>query len=233
MQAVHTDMSVVARASANRFTIREEMKSSIISVSIVEDDDDIRESLALLINETEGFVCEETFRDCESALKVMARLKPDVVLMDIQLPGMSGIEGVERIKQVSSATDVIMLTIHKDDDLVFRSLCAGASGYLVKNTKPERILEAILEVTEGGAPMSTSIARMIVSSFRKTPSALLTGRETEVLTHLCQGESYKLIADALFVSEQTVHFHIKNIYQKLQVHSKSEAVAKALRERLV
>ncbi len=208
-------------------------KQKVISVSIIEDDDDIRESLALLIDGEADFVCTETFCDCESALQRIPALRPNVVLMDIQLPGMSGIEGVERIKERAPKTDVIMLTIHKDDDLVFRSLCAGASGYLVKNTKPERILEAIKEVVDGGAPMSSNVARMIVNSFRRTTSALLTNRETEVLTHLCKGSSYKMIADAIFVSEQTVHFHIKNIYQKLHVHSKSEAVAKALKERLV
>ena len=205
----------------------------IISVAIVEDDDDIRESLALLINGDDGFSCDQTFRDCESALAGIAGAKPRVVLMDIQLPGMSGIEGVGRIKEKSPTSDVIMLTIHKDDDVVFRSLCAGASGYLVKNAKPERILDAIREVVEGGAPMSGTIARMVVNSFRRTTTTLLTARETEVLTHLCRGESYKIIADALFVSEQTVHFHIKNIYQKLKVHSKSQAVAKAIREKLV
>lgn len=208
-------------------------RARIISVAIVEDDDEIRETLSLLINGTEGFVCPESYVDCESAMNGVASSKVDVVLMDIQLPGMSGIEGVGRIKERSPRTDVIMLTIHKDDDLVFRSLCAGASGYLVKNTKPERILDAIKEVVEGGAPMSTSIARMIVNSFRKTTTTPLTARETEVLTYLCKGQSYKMIADALFVSEQTVHFHIKNIYLKLQVHSKSEAVAKAIREKLV
>lgn len=208
-------------------------KAQVVSVAIVEDDDDIRESLALLINGTEGFVCPESFRDCESAIAKIGRLKVDVVLMDIQLPGMSGIEGVGPIKEKSPDTNVIMLTIHKDDELVFRSLCAGATGYLVKNTKPERILEAIREVTNGGAPMSTNIARMIVNSFRKTTNTLLTAREMEVLTNLCKGQSYKMIADVLFVSEQTVHFHIKNIYEKLQVHSKSEAVAKAIREKLV
>ena len=205
----------------------------VISVAIVEDDDDIREGLAILVNGTEGFVCTDTFRDCESAIATIGALRVDVVLMDIQLPGMSGIEGIGRIKERSPATDVIMLTIHKDDDLVFRSLCAGATGYLVKNTKPERILDAIREVVDGGAPMSTNIARMIVSSFRKTTATPLTTRETEVLTNLCKGQSYKMIADVMFVSEQTVHFHIKNIYQKLQVHSKSEAVAKAIREKLV
>jgi DNA-binding NarL/FixJ family response regulator len=207
--------------------------SRIISVAIIEDDDDIRESLSILINESDGFVCTSAFSNCESGIPEIVSDKPDVVLMDIQLPGMNGIEGVTRIKEKLPSANIIMLTIHKDDDLVFKSLCAGASGYLVKNTKPEKLLDAIRDVVDGGAPMSSSIARMIVNSFRRTTTTLLTSRETEVLSHLCKGSSYKMIADAIFVSEQTVHFHIKNIYQKLQVHSKSEAVAKALKERLV
>ncbi len=207
-------------------------ESDLIAVAIVEDDDDIRESLALLIDGAPGFCCLNTYGDCETAIMGIRGEKPDVILMDIQLPGMSGIEGVERIKKMT-AVDIIMLTVHKDDELVFRALCAGASGYLVKNTKPERILEAIRDVYEGGAPMSSNIARMIVNSFRRTTQSSLTPRETAVLAQLCKGQSYKMIADTLFISEQTVHFHIKNIYQKLQVHSKSEAVAVALRERLV
>jgi len=207
-------------------------ESDLIAVAIVEDDEEIRESLALLIDDAPGFCCLNTYGDCETAIAGIQREKPDVILMDIQLPGMSGIEGVERIKK-TTAVDIIMLTVHKDDELVFRSLCAGASGYLVKNTKPGKILEAIRDVYAGGAPMSSNIARMIVNSFHRTTKSPLTPRETEVLAQLCKGRSYKMIADTLFVSEQTVHFHIKNIYQKLQVHSKSEAVIVALRERLV
>jgi len=213
-----------------RTTRREEPE--LIAVAIVEDDEEIRESLALLIDDAPGYCCLNTYGDCETAIADIQREKPDVILMDIQLPGMSGIEGAEKIKKTAQV-DIIMLTVHKDDELVFRALCAGASGYLVKNTKPEKILEAIRDVYEGGAPMSSNIARMIVNSFRRTTQSALTPRETEVLVQLCKGQSYKMIADTLFVSEQTVHFHIKNIYQKLQVHSKSEAVAVALRERLV
>ena len=121
-------------------------KSDIIAVAIVEDDDDIRESLALLIGETEGFLCTGAFPDCESAIKGIGEVRPDVMLMDIQLPGMSGIDGVPKVKEIAPSIDVIMLTIHKDDDLVFRSLCAGATGYLVKNTRPAQLLDAIREV---------------------------------------------------------------------------------------
>lgn len=205
----------------------------MILISIVEDDDDIRESLALLINGTAGYSCISTYRDCETAVKGIGDDPPDVVLMDIGLPGMSGIEGVRKIKGKLPNIDIIMLTVHKDDKLVFQSLCAGACGYLMKNTPPARLLGAIKEAHEEGAPMSTNIARMIVKSFEVTPHSTLTKRETEVLAELCKGESYKMIADTLYISVKTVHFHIKNIYKKLQVHSNAEAVAKALREKLV
>ena len=174
-----------------------------------------------------------SYADCEAALIGLERERPDVVLMDIQLPGMSGIDGVSRVKKLLPETDVVMLTIHMDDELVFRALSAGASGYLVKDSRTDHILDALREVRSGGAPMSSNIARMIVQSFRKAPESPLSPRETEVLTHLCQGQSYKVIGSSLHISEDTVHFHIKNIYRKLQVHSKSAAVAKALRDKLV
>lgn len=205
----------------------------LITVAVVEDDDDIRMGLAKLIDRTKGFSCVSAYRGCETALPDLAREKPDVVLMDIQLPGMSGIAGVQRLKEILPVTDIIMLTIHDDDELVFQSLCAGATGYLVKNTKPAKILEALRDAYEGGAPMSSNIARMVVSSFRRTTQSPLSPREKEVLAQLCKGHSYKTIAEALFLGEETVHSHIKSIYQKLQVHSKSEAILKALHERLV
>lgn len=210
-----------------------EAKPDILYVSLVEDDDEIRNSIPILINSRPGFKCISTFSDCESAVAEIPNDPPDVVLMDITLPGMTGIEGVKRLREKMPKLDIIMLTVHKDDELVFQSLCAGACGYLMKNTSPERLIDAIREVYEGGAPMSTNIARRIVTSFRATPNEELTTRETEVLTQLCKGQSYKLIGDTLFISEETIHFHIKNIYKKLQVHSKSEAVAKALKQRLV
>jgi len=203
-----------------------------IAVSVVEDNDEVREALVTLIAESPGLVLLAAYPSCEDALRSLAADPPDVLLMDIELPGISGIEGVEKIRAITPGIDIIMLTVHKDEELVFRSLCAGATGYLLKTTTPARILESIRDVRTGGAPMSSSIARRIVESFRRTSSPL-TDRESDVLSLLCKGHSYKMIADALFISEQTVHFHIKNIYQKLQVHSKSEAVAKAIKERLV
>ena len=205
----------------------------MIFVSLVEDDNEIRETIKLLINSAEGFKCISDFSNCEDAIPALQKDPPDVLLMDITLPGMSGIDGVRILHDKIPNLDIIMLTVHKSDEVIFDSLCAGACGYLMKNTPPMKLIEAIKEVIEGGSPMSTSIARKVITSFRSSKESPLTRRETEVLTELCKGKSYKTIADTLFVSEDTVHFHIKNIYKKLQVHSKSEAVAKAIKEKLV
>jgi DNA-binding NarL/FixJ family response regulator len=205
----------------------------MITVSIVEDDADIRESLALLIDGTTGYSCINTYGSCEEALAGIEADPPDVALMDIGLPGMSGIDGIRLIKEMAPEIDIVVLTIHGESNHVFEALCAGACGYLLKDTPPSKLLEAIKETQDGGAPMSTTIARMVISSFRTQPHAALTQRETEVLGELCKGKSYKMIADALFISEETVRRHIKSIYKKLQVGSKSEAVAKALKEKLV
>jgi len=205
----------------------------MIEVSIVEDDDEIRESLAILIHGTVGFRCTDTYRDCESAISGVLENPPDVILMDIGLPGISGIEGIRLIKKELPDLDILMLTVHGDSKLVFEALCAGACGYLLKDTQPGKLLEAIREAHEGGGPMSTQIARMVVDSFKTFPRSDLTPRETEVLTHLCRGKSYRTIAESLFISEETVRRHIKSIYKKLEVGSKSEAVAKALKEKIV
>ena len=205
----------------------------MITVSIVEDDPDIRESLALLINGTPGFACIAAYNSCEKAIKGIVKESPDIVLMDIGLPGMSGIQGIRILKDKLPDIDILVLTIQSESETVFDALCAGASGYLMKDTPPAQLLDAIRESYDGGAPMSTRIARLVVESFKITQQTSLTNRETEVLTHLCKGKSYKMIADDLFISEETVRRHIKNIYRKLEVHSKSEAVAKAFKERLV
>ena len=205
----------------------------MITVSIIEDDSDIRESLALLINGTPGFSCIHSYESCEKGIKGILKDPPDVVLMDIGMPGMSGIEGIKALKEKMPDLDVLVLTIQSESETVFDALCAGACGYLIKDTPPSQLLDAIKECHEGGAPMSTRIARLVVQSFKVEQPTILTARETEVLTHLCKGKSYKMIADDLFISEETVRRHIKNIYRKLEVHSKSEAVAKAFKERLV
>ncbi|MBO3699884.1 response regulator transcription factor [Roseivirga sp. E12] len=207
--------------------------SENIRLNIVEDDPEIRSNLALIINTSEGMICDRTFENAESFLENLELQNPDIVLMDISLPGITGIKAVEKMKEKMPNIEALMLTVHQDDQLVFDSLCAGASGYLVKSTPPQRIIEAIREAMSGGAPMSTSIARMVVKSFRKQTESDLTEREMDVLDQLCKGKSYKLIADALFISQDTVRSHIKSIYKKLEVNSKSEAVAKALKDRLV
>ena len=205
----------------------------MIEISIIEDDKEIRESLAILIEGTEGFTCISHYGSCEDALESIENDAPDVILMDINFPGMTGIEGKKLIKQKLQKTEIIMLTISDDDNDVFNSLCAGACGYLRKNTPPVKILESIKEAVDGGAPMSMEIAKLVVGSFRKkTQSTDLTNREKEVLKNLCDGYSYKKISEELFIDINTVKFHIRNIYHKLEVNSKGEAIAKAMKNNL-
>ncbi len=205
----------------------------MIDVILVEDKHDVREMLSMIIDGTEGFSCKNAFVDCESALGFIPVHPPDVVLMDIDLPGISGIEGIKRLKAGMPELDIIMLTVHEDSDSVFDSLCAGASGYLLKNTDPMVLLSSIKDVVKGGSPMSSSIARKVVGSFQKTSTSPLTDRETEVLKKLCEGQNHKAIAESLFVSNHTIRMHIKNIYKKLYVHSRGEAVKKAIDEKMV
>lgn len=206
-----------------------------IEVAIVDDKRDIREGLQLIIDNADGFKCVATYPDGESAAEGLPNVKPDVVLMDIGLPKMSGIDCVKILKDKAPEIDIIMLTVYSDSDYIFESLRAGAVGYLVKNIFPSKLLNSIKEVKSGGSPMSSSIARKVVSSFNsfRKPAANLTKREKEVLDLLCQGKSYKVIADDLFISPDTVRYHLKNIYKKLQVNSKYEAVIKALKNGMV
>jgi len=210
----------------------------IISVSIVEDDSDTRQTLEHIISSTPGFVCSGAFENCETALADFSSNRPDVTLMDIGLPGMSGIEGVRKMNLLHPGVHVIMLTVYQDDEKIFRSICAGASGYLLKRTPKDVLVAAIRDVHAGGAPMNSGIARRVLELFRSTtptpsPETSLTPREMEVLQALVDGCSYKMIADRHFISIETVRNHIKHIYEKLHVHSKSEAVVKALKERIV
>ena len=212
----------------------------MINVAIVEDNNTIREGLAALINGTEGYDCVGSFMDCESFLLNLKTLKVDVVLMDIALPGMNGIEGVKKAIAIKPGLDILMLTIYEESEVVFDALCAGACGYLVKKTPPSRLLEAIKEVNEGGSPMSSRIARQVIGAFKESKSIsdesdefTLTNREKEVLTPLANGNNYQEIAEQLLISVDTVRHHIKNIYKKLHVHTQSEAVAKAIRKRII
>lgn len=204
----------------------------MIEVSIVEDDQEIRESLAEILQATKGLSCEHTFENAEVALKDLPEKAPDVILMDINLPGMSGIECVSLLKKNNADINILMLTVSDDAKDVYGALCAGACGYLMKNTQPDSIIEAIREAVNGGAPMSMEIARMVIESFHKKQVYDLTEREKEVLNKVCDCKNYKTIAAELFVDINTIKFHIRNIYRKLEVHSKAEAVSKAIRENL-
>ncbi|MEZ4775178.1 MAG: response regulator transcription factor [Bacteroidia bacterium] len=205
----------------------------MIHVAIIEDDKDICQTLALIIDGTPGYSCLKTFHDCESAIPDLTAFRPDVVLMDINLPGMSGIEGTKKLKTILPDLDILMLTVQADDNSVFESLRAGATGYLIKSTPPVELLQAISEVKEGGAPMSSQIARKVLQSFRTTSENPLTARETEILQQLCDGQNYKVIAENLFVSGHTIRTHVKNIYKKLHVNSRGEAVKKAIKDKLI
>jgi len=207
----------------------------IIRVAIVEDDNKIRNSLSILLDGSHGFSCIAAYEDAESALKGLPGKNPDVVIMDINLPNMSGIECVRQIKQKVPEIVVIMLTVYDDARKIFNSLQAGAVGYLLKSTPPNEILQAITEVYAGGSPMSAQIARKVVQSFRKSNTdnndiVKLSEREREVLDLLAKGYLYKEIAGLLFISPDTVHNHLRRIYEKLHVHSRTEAVVKYLQK---
>ena len=208
------------------------MNEEKITVAIVEDIEDIRESWRILINGSEGFECVHVYADAEEALDKMPENEIDVVIMDINLPGMDGISCMKALKLVMPNTQFMMCTVYQDDDNIFNALQSGASGYILKRTPPARILEAILDLHEGGSPMSSEIARRVVYSMQnkgKTAVAvdLLTGREMEILDFLAKGYLYKEIAAELFISNHTVKKHIYNIYGKLHVQTRIEALNKA------
>jgi DNA-binding NarL/FixJ family response regulator len=205
-----------------------------ITVSIVEDNDQLRGTLARVLDRSDGFKCSSTYPSAEEALKDLPKVTPDVVLMDINLPGINGVECVRQLKTVLPKIQVIMLTVYEDTDNIFNALAVGAAGYLLKRTKTEELLEAIREVNRGGSPMTTHIARKVTQSFQKftpspQPTENLSQREQEVLDCLSQGFLYKEIAEKLGISYETVHTYIRRIYEKLQVRTRTEAVAKFLR----
>ena len=209
-----------------------------INVWLVEDNALYRRTIGQVIDEAEGARCERTFGACEDLLEALNQhFAPEIIFMDIGLPGMSGVEGVKRVKTKSPATQVIMLTVHEDNDTIFEAICAGASGYLLKTEPADRILDAITEIRRGGAPMNAQIARRVLNMFAQmvTPAYDydLTAREKEILELMVESLSKDQIAERLFLSPYTVDTHIKNIYAKLHVHSRSAAVAKALKERLI
>lgn len=204
-----------------------------IKVAIAEDIDDIRSGLCLIINSTEGYECNCICKNGNEAIEKIPAYMPDVVLMDINMPGINGVEAVKILKQKLPSTQFMMCTVYEEDEHVFDSLKAGATGYILKKTPPAKLLEAITEIHSGGSPMSSTIARKIMTSFAdnkiKQPIDDLTEREKEILNHLARGMQYKAIAASLSLSVETVRTHIRNIYDKLQVHTKQEAINKAFK----
>lgn len=209
-----------------------------MNVVLIEDQREVRTGLAALINHSPGFCCLAAYRTMEEALEALSSEHPDVVLTDIGLPGMSGVEGIRILRERFPKLPIVALTVYDDNDNVFDALCAGATGYLLKSTPPARLLESLNEVVIGGAPMSPEIARRVVQLFREfRPPARadysLTKQEAELLKLIVDGHTYKTAAADLGITVSTVSFHLQNVYAKLQVHSKSEAVSKALRDKIV
>lgn len=210
-----------------------------ISVAIFEDNKVLRESLQQLINNTGDIVCTGSFADANKLLRNIRMADPDVVMMDINMPGISGIEAVQIIKEAFPQIRILMQTVFEENDKIFAAICAGASGYMLKKTPPQKMIEAIRETYLGGAPMTASVAAKVVEMFRlqsgskKNEFINLSEREKEILSLLVKGKSYKAVASACFISIDTVSTHVRHIYEKLHVHSKSEAVAKAIIQKLV
>lgn len=201
--------------------------TSDIQIVLVEDDSVIRDSFQFLLNEEEGYAVTGAFANAEDAIKSVAALDPDVVLLDIQLPGLSGLQALPKIKALVPDAAVIILSVNEHQDTVFEALSKGASGYLTKNTPPQKILEAVNEVMLGGGPMSAHIAKMVVNSFQRSNESPLTRRETEILEQIAAGKTRGKIADEFFIDLETVKSHLKNIYAKLDVHSKADAIKTA------
>jgi DNA-binding NarL/FixJ family response regulator len=210
----------------------------VITVVNIDDQREIREGLAVLINATQGYKCVGRYRSMEDALASIGPHGPDVALVDIGLPGMTGIEGIKLLKARYPNVAPLVLTVYGDDARIFAALCAGACGYLLKKTPPARLLESLREAVDGGSPMSPEVARRVIALFREirppeNADYQLTPHETRLLRLMVEGHNYKSAAKEFGVTTHAISFHMRRIYEKLQVHSKSEAVAKALKNRLV
>jgi DNA-binding NarL/FixJ family response regulator len=212
----------------------------LIRVAIFEDNRHLRETFQLLLENTPGYVCAGAWPNCNELLSVLEKNHCDIVLMDIEMPGMNGIEATQLIRENFPGVLVLIQTVFAQDEYIFNAICAGASGYILKSSTPQDYLDAIQDVQNGGSPMTGGIARRVLELFKdKLQSAApshdydLTAQEKKVLTLLVEGKSYKLIAAELFVAKDTIKSHIRNIYAKLQVHSGTEAVTKAIRHRIV
>lgn len=202
-------------------------------VMIVEDDQEIRNSFTLIVNSSQKFIVVNAYGNSEDAIDNLHRDKPEIVLMDIELPVMNGIQATKIIKDKAPHIDIVMVSVYEDSELVFEALKAGASGYITKSANYLELLTALEEIVKGGAPMSSRIARMVIDNFHVNPNSPLTKRETEILQLISEGKTYTQISEELFISKETAKTHIKNIYSKLQVKSKSEAIAKANLDKLI
>ena len=215
-----------------------ESKSGVLRIGIIEDQKDTREGVSLLINRTPGLECRHVYESVEAALEPIGSQPPQIVLVDIGLPGISGTEGVRMLRRRYPRLACVMFTVYRDDDRIFQAMCAGACGYLLKNTAPARLVESLREIAAGGAVMSPEVAVRVIELFRRTQvskrgSVPLTSQEMRLLRLLTEGHQNKTAAGELGVSVHTVSFHLRSIYEKLHVHSRSEAVARALREGLI
>ena len=213
-------------------------ETQLLKAAVIEDQREIREGLRTLIDGTPGYRCTGAFRTIEEALERIALEVPDVILVDIGLPGMDGIDGTPRLLERYPSARILMLTVYDDDDRIFRAVCAGACGYLLKKTPPARLLESLREAANGGGPMSPAVASRVIALFRdfrphRRTNHDLTPHEVRIIKLLAEGHSYKTAAAELKVSVNTISFHMKHIYEKLHVHSKSEAVARGLRDGIV
>jgi DNA-binding NarL/FixJ family response regulator len=210
----------------------------MIKVLIYEDNPQLREGLTMLINGSDGFEVLSSFKNCNNVVEEVQAFKPDVILMDIDMPGVNGLEGLKLVREIDTTVKVLMLTVFDDNKNVFQAISSGANGYILKKTPPGKLLEYIAEAQSGGAPMTSSIATQVLKMFssmnnEKGEDYNLSDREKQVLQLLVEGYSYKMIAGEMFIAIDTVRSHIKKIYEKLHVNSKSEAVAKAFKDRIV
>lgn len=203
------------------------------NVVIVEDNEPLAKGFKSYIDNSNNYQLIAIYSNCEEAIENLSIDKPRIVLMDIELEKMNGVEGTKQIKNLRPKTDILIVTVYENSETVFNALCAGASGYLTKSITQNLLIKSMDEILRGGAPMSIQIAKMVVQSFRKSYNSILSERETEVLTLLASGKSYNSIAEALFISVNTIRFHIKNIYEKLQVCTREEAIEKANKNRLI
>jgi DNA-binding NarL/FixJ family response regulator len=204
-----------------------------IKIMIIEDDETIRDGYAYLINATEGYNVTNTYCSFDEMLKKMPAERPDVILLDIELPGTNGIEAIPKLKRLFPACFILILTVYESEKLIFNALANGASGYLTKNTPSAKIIESIKEVKEGGGPMSVNIAKLVIKSFQKNQESPLSKRETQILELISYGNSRSQIAKELFIDLETVRSHIKNIYIKLDVNSRADAIKTARENRLI